>query len=262
MVSEPVTAMNTRHKTNIEFQNEVNEILARHESSFKEVNATLQTILTELQALQTSRSDNHTHPEINPFFLGETSNSTSSECRDPHNHQLKLQIPKFDGKDPTGFIFNAEQYFQFQNVGLNRQVELASFHLEGIAFQWYRWLTKFHGPVTWAEFTKALLLRFGPTDFEDPYEALSRLRQTSDMEIYIESFENLSHRVDGLPKGFLIGSFIAGLQDDIRLDVKIKRPRTLADTIGVSRLVNERNKLSKKILANQPLFVNDDGVKV
>ncbi|GJR54706.1 retrovirus-related pol polyprotein from transposon 17.6 [Tanacetum coccineum] len=174
MVSEPVTAMNTRHKTSIEFENEVNEILARHESSFKEVNATLQTILTELQALQTSRSDNHTHPEINPFFLGETSNSTSSERRDPHNHQLKLQIPKFD----------------------------------------------------------ALLLRFGPTDFEDPSEALSRLRQTSDLEIYIESFENLSHRVDGLPEGFLIASFIAGLQDDIQ---DTSQPARFSSTMMASK---------------------------
>ncbi|GJR54708.1 hypothetical protein Tco_1405229 [Tanacetum coccineum] len=82
-------------------------------------------------------------------------------------------------------------------------------------------------------------------------EAQSRLRQTSDLEIYIESFENLSHQVDGLPEGFLIRSFIAGLQDDIRLDVKIKRPRTLVETIGVSRLVNKRNKLLKK--TSQPV---------
>nr|GEW78390.1 retrotransposon-related protein [Tanacetum cinerariifolium] len=36
------------------------------------------------------------------------------------------------------------------------------------------------------------------------------------------------------------------LQDDIRLDAKIKRPRTLVEMIGVSRLVNERMFLLKK----------------
>ncbi|GJZ70943.1 hypothetical protein Tco_0634794, partial [Tanacetum coccineum] len=157
-------------------------------------------------ALRTSRGDNHTHPEINPFFTGETSSSASSERRAPHNHHLKLQFPKFDGKDPTGFIFEAEQYFQFQNVGA------------ALAFR-----------------TNQLRS-----------EALSHLRQTLDLEIYIESFKNLSHRVDGLPEGFLIGSFIARLQDDICWDVKIKRHHTLAETIGVSRLVNERNKLLRK----------------
>ena len=61
-----------------------------------------------------------------------------------------------------------------------------------------------------------------------------------------EAFEGLSHQVEGLPEPFLIGCFIAGLRDDIRLDVKIKQPRTLTSAIGVSRLIEERNLLQKK----------------
>ncbi|KAL6314955.1 hypothetical protein AAG906_029176 [Vitis piasezkii] len=76
-----------------------------------------------------------------------------------------------------------------QNITPGQQVQLASFHLEGIALQWHRWLTKFRGPLTWDEFTKAVQLRF---------------------------------------------------------DVKIKQPRTLADTIGVARLIEERNQLQRK----------------
>lgn len=45
--------MYTRGKTNAEFPNNVSETLARRESSSDQVDATLQTILTELQALQT-----------------------------------------------------------------------------------------------------------------------------------------------------------------------------------------------------------------
>ena len=48
--------METRGKTNTKFRNEVSEILARHESSFDQVRATLQTVLTELQALRASRN--------------------------------------------------------------------------------------------------------------------------------------------------------------------------------------------------------------
>ena len=60
---------------------------------------------------------------------------------------------------------------------------------------------------------------------------------------YQEAFEKLSHQVDGLPENFLNGCFIAGLRDDIRLDVKIKQPSTLADTIGVARLIEEQHQL-------------------
>ncbi|KAL5771152.1 hypothetical protein ACOSP7_015306 [Xanthoceras sorbifolium] len=83
-------------------------------------------------------------------------------------------------------------------------------------------------------FTKAVLLRFDLTDYEDPSEALSRLKQTTNVATYQEAFEKLSHQVDGLPKNFLIGCFIAGLRDDIRLDVKIKQPSTLAVIMGAN----------------------------
>ena len=106
---------------------------------------------------------------------------------------------------------------------------------------------KFRIPQNWNEFTRAILLRFGPTDYDDPSEALTRLQQTSTVAAYQEAFEKLSHRIDGLPKTFLVGCFIAGLRDDVRLDVKIKQPQTLADAIGVARLVAERNQLQKRL---------------
>ena len=98
---------------------------------------------------------------------------------------------------------------------------------------------KFRRPQNWNEFTRAVLLRFGPTDYDDPSEALTRLQQTSTVAAYQEAFEKLSHRIDGLPETFLVGCFIAGLRDDVHLDVKIKQPQTLADAIEVARLVAE-----------------------
>ena len=177
-------------------------------------------MLTELQALRashnqnTSPRDDSSHPHTSRFNIINDH---------PHQH-LKLSFPKFNEDDPTGWIYKAEQYFDFKNIALEQQVQLASFHLEGIALQWHRWLTKFCRPLTWDEFTKAVQLRFGPTDYEDPSEALTHLKQTTSVAAYEEAFEKLSHRVDGLPENFLIGCFIAGLQDEIHIDVKIKQP--------------------------------------
>ncbi|KAK9214598.1 hypothetical protein WN944_006591 [Citrus x changshan-huyou] len=242
--------MDTRGKTNAEFRNEVSEILARHESSFDQVNATLQTVFTKLQALRVSRSSNTVNTETNSFAPTESSQnrnqprpSLHGPTTDRTHHHINLSFPKFNGEDPSGWIYRAEQYFDFKDIAPDQQVQLASFHLEGIALQWQRWLMKFRGPLSWEEFTKAVLLRFGPTDYEDPSEALSRLKQTTTVAAYQEAFEKLSHQVDGLPETFVIGCFIAGLQDEIGLDVKIKQPCTLADAIGVARLIEERNSL-------------------
>ena len=58
LVSEPGPTMDTRGKMNVEFRNDVNEILARHDTSFDQVNAVLQEVLTELQALRASHNQN------------------------------------------------------------------------------------------------------------------------------------------------------------------------------------------------------------
>ncbi|XP_068661892.1 protein NRT1/ PTR FAMILY 4.5-like [Aristolochia californica] len=252
--------MDTRGKTNAEFRNEVNKILARHESNFDQVNIALQVVLTELQALRTFHSQNTSPSETNPIARDESSHQHTSHSNtiNDHSHQhLKLSFPKFNGDDSTRWIYKAEQYFEFKNILPELQVQLASFHLEDIALQWNRWLTKFREPLTWDEFTKAVQLRFGPTDYKDPSEALNRLKETTSVVAYQEVFKRLSHQVDGLPERFLIGCFIAGLRDDIRIDVKIKQPRTLVDTIGVARLIEARNQLQRRPnlqLLSQPTF--------
>ncbi|KAL5828016.1 hypothetical protein ACOSQ3_019847 [Xanthoceras sorbifolium] len=80
----------------------------------------------------------------------------------------------------------------------------------------------------------------GPTNFEDPSEALTRLKQTTTVKAYQETFEKLSHRVDNLPEKFLVSYFITGLIDEICLDVKIKQPNTLADTIRALHQIKPR----------------------
>ena len=110
--------MDTREKTNAEFCNEVNEALARHESSFDYVNATLQAVFSELQALRVTRSANHPQPEINPFAqegsVYHSHTATATTNTDPHPQQhLKLNFPRFNGEDPISWIYRAEQYFEF-----------------------------------------------------------------------------------------------------------------------------------------------------
>ena len=63
------------------------------------------------------------------------------------------------------------------------------------------------------------------------------------MEVYQDEFERISQLIDALLESHLIGCFIAGLKDDIRLDVKLKKPRTLTEAIGVARLIEEHNNL-------------------
>ena len=166
----------------------MNNTLSRHESSLEQIHssqgqlhATLQYVLSELQALRVTRNSSTSHTtEVNSFSSpGGASNSNS----DTSNQQLKLNFPTFDGQDPQAWVYKAKQFFSFKNIPLDHQAQLASFHLGGIALQWYCWLTKFKGPLSWSDLAKALLW-FGPVDYDDLAEALTRLRQTTTVAAY------------------------------------------------------------------------------
>ncbi|GFZ10790.1 hypothetical protein Acr_22g0001880 [Actinidia rufa] len=174
----------------------------------------LQTILTDLQALK-AQTNVSTTGDVNPFAVGDASQSTKLYPQPRNsNSTLKLHFPKFIGEDPTGWIYRVEQYFEFQGIVPAQRVQLASFHLEGIA--------------------------------SNGTAALTRLKHTTTVSAYQEEFEKLFQLIDALPDNHLIGIFIAGLKDEVRLDVKLKNPSTLSEAIGVARLVEERNNLQKK----------------
>lgn len=149
--------MKTRKQSLEQFHQSTNEALDKLTTMFHK-------LVTDVQAIKERDSATSS---------GSGQSSTMGNERKPY---LKLYFPRFSGDEPTGWICQAEQYFEFQNVAAGDRVNLASFHLDGIALQWHQWLAKSHGPMTWEEFTKALLSRFGPNDYDDPSESLHRLK--------------------------------------------------------------------------------------
>ena len=50
----------------------------------------------------------------------------------------RLKFPRFAGTDPHGWIFQSEQYFAYHNIRDHPQLNIASFHLDGITLAWFR----------------------------------------------------------------------------------------------------------------------------
>ena len=63
----------------------------------------------------------------------------------------------------------------------------------------------------------ALLTRFGATAYEDPMEALTRLKQTTSVVVYEGQFKDLSNRIKGLSENHKMSCFLSGLKDIVRL---------------------------------------------
>ncbi|KAF5446449.1 hypothetical protein F2P56_032077, partial [Juglans regia] len=137
---------------------------------------------------------------------------------------IKLDFPHFDGSDPAGWVFKADHYFEFHQTHPSQKLLMAAYHMQGEALIWYKGAWDSGQFNSWETFTRILQLRFGPTTYDDPMEALTRLKQTTTVAAYQTQFEALSNRINGLSDAHKLSCFISGLKDDVRLLLKMFNP--------------------------------------
>ncbi|KAF8413581.1 hypothetical protein HHK36_001572 [Tetracentron sinense] len=120
----------------------------------------------------------------------------------------------------------------------------------GKALPWYTWMKNSVALTSWDAFAWSLEIRFGPTEYDDPVDALTKLRQTSTVDDYQTRFETLANRTDGLNEPFMVSCFLSDLKDDIRFSVKMFKPSTLSSTFGLARIQEEKINSRRKPLRN------------
>lgn len=89
---------------------------------------------------------------------------------------------------------------------------------------------------------------FGPSDCEDFDEALSRVKQVRrDFEGLPKEFEKLGSRVRGWTQKALIGAFMGGLKAEITDGIRMFKPKTLKDAIGLARVRDDQLRRQRKL---------------
>lgn len=120
--------------------------------------------------------------------------------------------------------------------------------MEGKALVWFQGLDESGILTGWEEFVRALLVRFGPSRYDDPMEQLTRLRQMGTVEEYKDSFEFLSNRLRGLSEVYKLSCFLSGLRDDIRLPIRMFTPSNLMTAYSIAKRQEEKPKLAQKTI--------------
>ncbi|XP_059456454.1 uncharacterized protein LOC132186493 [Corylus avellana] len=152
---------------------------------------------------------------------------------------VRIEFPKFDGIDPSGWIYKANKFFHVHNTSDYQKFLLASIHMEGKALVWFQDMEMSGCLHNWTVLTQALLERFGPSGYDDPMEALSKLKQTTSVDDYKERFEALSNRVRGIDDHNRVSCFLGGLKDEIRLPVRMFKPQSLLAAYGLAKVQEE-----------------------
>lgn len=54
-----------------------------------------------------------------------------------HQPHMKLEVPRFDGHDPLGWIFKISQFFDYQAILEHERLTIAAFYMDGPALSWF-----------------------------------------------------------------------------------------------------------------------------
>ena len=157
----------------------------------------------------------------------------------------KIEFPKFGGQNVREWMYKCEQFFVIDNVTEQHKVQLVFIHLFDIASMWHRQFVQIMGEnVTWPMYRTAILERFGNA-FDDPMADIKNVRHVGTIEEYQNAFDKLISRVI-LPEDQQTSFYIAGLQTDVELAVRMFKPRSLAKAYQLSKIQEAMIKVNKK----------------
>ena len=227
------------------------KISENHEHALQEIQKQLQTIAGFMQKVAEIKDKHQQIPNSSSRALLINNNGGNSESSTLNSiKNIRLEFPGFHGEDLTCWVYKANQFFSYHNIPAHQKVMMASYHLDEEALIWFQDAEQPGGFSSWEVFIKALQTRFGVTAYDDPMEALTRLKQTSTVMAYKGNFEILSNRILGLSETHKLSCFLRGLRDEIRLPVRMLVPKTLNETFGLAKIQEEYLSHSRKGIRN------------
>jgi hypothetical protein len=134
-----------------------------------------------------------------------------------------VDVTKFDGSDPTGWVTQMEHYFSLYNITDDlAKLRYGVLHLDQERWQWWQWRkTSRQGYISWTQFVAELYEHFD-TD-TNHLGRLTKLKQSGTVEDYIAAFERLAFRTEGMTDAFFRECFISGKTSRLFLSMDIAK---------------------------------------
>jgi hypothetical protein len=157
------------------------------------------------------------------------------------NNFPKIDMRKFDGKDPITWILQMEKFFDPHDVTHTQKVRIDSLYLEPNQFVWYRWLCSHKSLVTWTIFMEEMIAHYEDTRRNTFFIQFINIKQKGSVVEHIENFQRLNIKVTDIPNEHLIDVFIGTLKDSIQHEVRLWEPKSLENAFRVARNVGSKN---------------------
>jgi hypothetical protein len=222
-------------------KDEIQEMEANLEAKMDGLKEEIMEVLKKFIIEKTPETENAFH-EIHD----EDTRKVNQEWRNSNfglktNHILKIDMRKFDGKDPITWILQMEQFFDLHNVPHTKKVRIASLYLEPNQFVWYLWLCSCKLLATWTIFIEEIIAHYEDTRSNTFFSQLINLKKKCSVTKHIENFQRLNIKVTDIPDENLIDVFIGNLKDNIQHEVRLWEPKSLENAFKVERNVESKN---------------------
>ncbi|KAE9612033.1 hypothetical protein Lal_00048864 [Lupinus albus] len=212
------------------------------------LNATMQKMMEDSEArhndyVQARQADMARLDQME-VQLNTLNNSVNSEGSSSHQQQqplqVKLDFPKFDGSEVLNWIFKAEQFFNYYSTPDHHRITIASIHMEKDVVPWFQIMTRKNPFNSWAAFTQALELEYGPSPYESSRHALFKITQTTTVTAFYTAFTSLANYSHGLSPDAILDCFISGLKPEIRKEVLAQNPLTFSKAFSLAKLFEKK----------------------
>jgi hypothetical protein len=222
-------------------KDEIQEMEAKLEAKLDGLKEEIMEVLKNFITEKTPESENASH-EIHD----EETRKVNLEWRNSNfglntNHVPKIDMRKFDGKDPITWILQMEQFFDLHNVPHTQKVHISSLYLEPNKYVWYPWLCSHKSLVTWTIFMEEMIADYEDTRSNTFFSQLINLKQKGLVTDHIENFQRLNIKVTDILDEHLIDVFIGTLKDNIQHEVRLWEPKSLENAFKVARNVESKN---------------------
>lgn len=100
------------------------------------------------------------------------------------------------------------------------RVIVAALNLKDHARVWFKIFHDIVDQLSWKQFRRALISRFGPNDY-NYFGELTKLQQGRTVQEYLMEFETLLSKTNGLLTNQLVACFTSRLKEDISEEVVV-----------------------------------------
>uniref|UniRef100_A0A0A9AK33 Retrotransposon gag domain-containing protein n=1 Tax=Arundo donax TaxID=35708 RepID=A0A0A9AK33_ARUDO len=98
----------------------------------------------------------------------------------------KMNFPQFDGDSPKLWISRSEDYFEMYSVEPSMWIKVASMHFIAASASWLQSVEKKTKTMSWPQFCRIILDRFGRDQHEVLIRQLFHIKQSGPISEYIE----------------------------------------------------------------------------